>query len=192
MKAGTVAYLAAMLTGCENMPGTKEQQGAVIGGASGAAVGAVIGGEKNRVLGAVLGGALGAAGGYVIAANKDKILGKDSQAADEAARKSQERPATAEDARNATTADLNADGFVTLDEVVALKQAGFTDSQMLDRLRATDQVFDLTDDQKEYLQNQGVSRRVVDQMAEINREQRQQILNERRDVIGQPQTRQAN
>src|ERR1041384_356033 len=93
------------LAGCSNLPGNPQQQGAVIGGASGAAVGAAV--TKNHALGAIIGGAVGAAGGYVVGANKDKIIGKDKDAANEAARKSQEAPATPEQARVAATADIN-------------------------------------------------------------------------------------
>jgi hypothetical protein len=73
-----------------------------------------------------------------------------------------------EQARTATTADLNNDGFVTLDEVVAMKQAGLTDSEMIERLRATRQVFQLTDEQRRYLADRGVSSVVVDQMVAMN------------------------
>jgi hypothetical protein len=179
----TVAILAT--TGCSNLPGNPQQQGAVIGGASGAAVGAAV--TKNRALGAIIGGAVGAAGGYVVGANKDKILGKDKEGATEAERKSQETPATAEQARNAVTADVNSDGFVTLDEVVALEQTGLTDDQLIEKLRATNQVFELTEEQKRYLMDRGVSRTVVDRMATLN----QDTLEHPRpsdSVIGRPST----
>ncbi len=174
-------------TSCERLPGSKPQQGAVIGGVSGAAVGAAVGGREHRVLGAILGGALGAGGGYVIGANSDRITGKDTEAAKTAANKSQAEPATAQDAMQAATADLNNDGFVTLDEVVAMKQAGFSDEKMLEKLKATNQVFELTPDQKKYLTDRGVSPEVVAQMEEINKEERQQLLNATsQDVISQP------
>jgi hypothetical protein len=160
----TISILA--ITGCANMPGSDEQQGAVIGGASGAAVGAAV--TKNRALGAVIGGAVGAAGGYVIGKNMDKIKGEDSREAEEAARRSAENPATVQDVRNAATADVNNDGFVTLDEVVAMEQAGLTDEEMIQRLRATNQVFELTEEQKRYLTERGVSQTVVDQLARLN------------------------
>jgi hypothetical protein len=178
------SLLGLLLPGCSNLPGDKGSQGAVIGGVSGAAVGAAVGGEKHRVLGALLGGALGAGGGYVIGANSDKITGKDRDSADVAAQKSQQNPASAEDALKATTADVNSDGFVTLDEVVAMKQAGLTDEQMLQRMRATDQVFELTAEQKKYLTDRGVSSSVVNQMEKINSEKRQELLGTRGDVIG--------
>ena len=181
------AVLASFLlgcVGCKELPGNKEEQGAVIGGLGGAAAGAAVGGEKHRVLGALLGAAIGAGGGYVIGANSDKIMGKDTQAATQAQQNAQQNPATAAQARSATTADINHDGFVTLDEVVAMKQAGLSDSEMLSRLRATDQVFELTSDQQKYLRDRGVSQNVISQMDTINQDKKQQLLNQRSDVIG--------
>lgn len=161
-----VALLAA---GCSNLPGTSKQQGAVIGGAGGAVAGAAIGGEHHRMLGALLGGALGAGGGYVVGANKDKISGNDTSGAQQANQTAQAQPATPEQARTSTTADLNHDGFVTLDEVVAMRKAGLSDQEMIDRLRATGQVFELTPEQQRFLLDQGVSQSVVNQMQNLNR-----------------------
>jgi hypothetical protein len=165
-KAITSIAALASFTACSNLPGNNQQQGAVIGGASGAAVGAAV--THNHALGAIIGGAVGAAGGYVVGANKDKIFGKDNSSAAEAERKSQEAPATPQQALSAATADINNDGFVTLDEVVALRQAGVTDEQMIQKLRATNQVFNLNDEQKRYLLDRGVSQSVIDQMATLN------------------------
>ena len=54
---------------------SKAAKGAVIGGATGAAAGAVIN-KKNRAVGAVIGGVLGAGGGYVIGRDMDKKDGR--------------------------------------------------------------------------------------------------------------------
>jgi hypothetical protein len=170
-----VGLSAISLVGCENLPGSKGTQGAVVGGAGGATVGAAVAGH-NRLLGALLGGAVGAAGGYVVGANSDRILGRDHDSAEAAARHSQEHPVTAQDALRATSADINNDGFVTLDEVVAMRDAGLTDAQMLDRMRATSQVFELTQDQRQYLMDRGVSRFVIDQMESINKSTRDRLL----------------
>lgn len=178
--------LTACFTGCSNLPGNKQQQGAVIGGLGGAAAGAAIGGENHRLLGAVLGGALGAGGGYVVGANSDRILNRDTSGAQTATQTAQTTPATAQDAAKATTADLNSDGFVTLDEVAALHQAGLSDQQMISRLQATGQVFELTSEQQEYLTNQGVSRSVVDQMENLNRETRERLSSKPQGTISQP------
>ena len=151
--------------GCSNLPGSPGQQGAVVGGASGAAVGAAV--TQNHALGALIGGAVGAAGGYVVGHNKDKILGTDSH--EKASRKAQETPVTPDQARAATTADINRDGYVTMDEVVALKAAGLSDNDIIQRLQSTGQVFDLTEDQKRYLLVQGVTQPVIDSMVVMNR-----------------------
>lgn len=177
-----ICPILIFLAACENLPGNRRSQGAVIGGAAGAAAGAAVA-KGNRGLGALIGGVLGAGGGYVIAAKTDKIENGDQQAATQASRQSQERPATAAQAANARTADLNGDGFVTLDEVVAMRDAGFSDGQMLDRLRATDQVFELNAEQEQYLMDHGVSRSVVNQMGQIN--QNRTFSNRRTDVISQ-------
>ncbi len=167
-QTGIVALSIVAMTGCANLPGSDQQQGAVIGGATGAAVGAAV--SKNRALGAVIGGAVGAAGGYVVGANKDKITGTDRQEAERAAEKAETSPATPQEARAAATADVNNDGFVTLDEVVALEEASLTDDQIIDRLRATKQVFVLSQEQKRYLLDRGVSQNVIDQLETLNQD----------------------
>ena len=186
-KLSVVVSFAIALVACENMPGSRGQQGAVIGGAAGAAAGAAIA-KDHGLLGALIGGVLGAGGGYVIAANTDKIDSNDKNSATSATRKAQENPATAEDARQSMTADLNLDGFVTLDEVVAMKEASFSDEKMIERLKATDQVFELTADQEKYLSDRGVSRSVIQQMAQINQDKRDAVLKSRTDAISQPAT----
>lgn len=170
------ASLAAMpLAACEELPGEEEEQGAVIGGAAGAAAGAAIY-EENRLLGALIGGLLGAGGGYLIGSNMDHLQDEDQEAAREAVEEAQRDPATADDVHDAATADLNEDGFVTLDEVVAMESAGLTDQDMLDRLEATNQVFELTPEQEQYLIDRGVSRYVVNRMENLNREIRDQLI----------------
>jgi hypothetical protein len=171
-----IALASLMLVGCENLPGTKGQQGAVIGGATGAATGAVIGGEKHRGTGAVIGGVLGAAGGYVLGANSDKVIGNNRDDADAAGRRAQTTPATVEQARSAKTADVNSDGYVTLDEVSAMRDAGLSDEQMLRRLEATGQVFDLNEESKRYLRDHGVSENVIREMQNLNASRRQTVI----------------
>jgi len=171
-----VALAGALLTGCENLPGNKPTQGAVIGGATGAAAGAVIGGEKHRAMGAVLGGVVGGAGGYVIGANSDKILGRDHEDAEKVGQRAKTTPVTAEQARAASTADVNGDGYVTLDEVTAMRDAGLSDREMLNRLEATGQVFDLSEESKQYLRAHGISENVISEMQRLNQTRREQLL----------------
>lgn len=54
---------------------SKAAKGAVIGGVTGAATGAVIN-KKNRAVGAVIGGVVGAGGGYVLGRGMDKKDGR--------------------------------------------------------------------------------------------------------------------
>jgi len=53
---------------------SKATKGGVIGGASGAVLGAII--SKNKVTGAVIGGVVGAAGGYIFGRSQDKKDGR--------------------------------------------------------------------------------------------------------------------
>ena len=162
------------LVGCSNLPGSGKTQGAVIGGAGGAIAGAAIG-RRNPLLGALIGGALGAGGGYLIGAHVDKTRDPDRYH-DEAVRASRDaeaRPARASDVTRdsrSQTADLNNDGYVTMDEVVAMRKAGLSDSEMIRRLQDTNQVFDLTPSQEQYLREQGVDRRVIDAMLNMGRD----------------------
>lgn len=161
----------APLTGCEDLPGDEKTQGAVIGGIGGAVAGAALGGDDNRLLGALIGGALGAGGGYLIGSQLDKADDEDD--AREANQRAKDNPVTMEEARRASTADVNNDGYVTLDEVVALEKAGLADDEIIRKLEKTDQFFELTNEQEEYLADRGVSQRVIDRMEEINPEVRE-------------------
>jgi hypothetical protein len=187
--AGSLA-LSPMMVGCEQLPGDEKTQGAVIGGLAGAGAGALIGGKEHRLLGALIGGAAGAGGGYLIGANWDKITGKDKDHSRDEAVKANERaqknPADPKDVERAKTADLNDDGFVTLDEVVAMDKAGLSDREMIRRLERTQQYFELTEEQEQYLQDNGVSRDVVVALRTMNPEQPRQASDK---VIGSERER---
>jgi len=162
----------APFVGCESLPGDEKSQGAVIGGVGGALAGAAVAGDDDRLIGALIGGALGAGGGYLIGMEVDKRNDDKDKTREEAIRASQEaerNPATAEAAANAKTADVNADGFVTLDEVVAMEKAGITDNEMIRRLERTQQYFELTPTQEGFLHERGVSDKVITAMRDINR-----------------------
>ncbi len=178
------AIFITLFSGCQTLPGTNEQQGAVGGAALGAILGSTI--AENHVFGALLGGALGAGGGYLIGANYEKLRGGDEEDrsdAQQAVTEATNHPATAEDVNNSSTADLNGDGFVTMDEVVAMDQAGLSNEEMSNRLKATGQVFDLNAEQKNRLIQAGVSPEVVAAMGSINKDKREQLLLERNEVI---------
>ena len=190
--AGSLA-LSPLMVGCENLPGDEKTQGAVIGGLAGAGAGALIGGKEHRLIGALIGGAAGAGGGYLIGAKWDKITHKDDkdrdQSRDEAMKaneRAQREPADPKDVERAKTADINDDGFVTLDEVVAMDKAGLSDREMIRRLERTQQYFELTDQQEQYLMDNGVSRDVVVALRTMNPEQPRQASDQ---VIGSDRDR---
>jgi hypothetical protein len=183
---GVAATLLGGTLGCEQLPGTPKEQGTAIGGVGGAVTGAALGGEHHRLLGALIGGAAGAGGGYLIGANSERIAHKDAAAAQEAMQRAQTAPATAEQARTAPTADLNGDGFVTMDEVVAMRQAGLPDQTIVERLRATGKVFELNPDQQRYLRERGISDRVISEITEVNRDVRDRLLGGQEGVISRP------
>jgi hypothetical protein len=159
------------LVGCDSLPGDKETQGAVIGGVGGALGGALVGGEDNRLLGALIGGALGAGGGWLIGSQLEKSDDKDDAVA--ADRRGRNNPVSASEARDARTADINGDGYITMDEVVAMEKADLSDSEMIERLERTGQFFELTRQQEEYLRDQGVSDRVIREMRSLNSDVRE-------------------
>jgi hypothetical protein len=163
------ALVLSPLAGCESLPGDKKTQGAVIGGVGGAAAGALVA-KDNRLIGGLIGGALGAGGGYLIGAQLDKTDAKNHDEAVRAARDAEARPAQASDVKNSDTADLNRDGYVTMDEVVAMKDARLSDSEMIRRLDKTNQVFELTEQQESYLRDRGVDSRVITAMLDMNRD----------------------
>lgn len=171
--------LMLAMVGCQDLPGTREQQTTAAGTAAGAAAGAVLADDDNQLLGALLGGALGAGGGYLVGANTDWFAEDEvdtSAEAQQAVREAQRDPATAEEAETADTADVNQDGFVTMDELIAMENAGLSDDQILERLRATDAVFDLNREQADRLTTAGLSPEVVNQLETINRDERNQII----------------
>lgn len=181
-----VAALAfASLVACERLPVGAGAQGAVVGGVAGAVIGDEVG---DGLWGSLLGGALGAAGGYLIGANVEEWFGGEPNRdeAIAAVNEAQADPATAEDVYASATADLNGDGFVTMDELLAMENAGLGDEEILNRLRATDQVYVLSPEQKDYLINAGMSPSVVYQLEEINREDRERFLSQRGAVISAP------
>ena len=167
--------------------GTREdraRQGAVLGGVGGAVVGAAS--SENPLLGALLGGALGAGGGYLIGANVGALRDGDAAAAsdaEDAIDRARRNPASPDDVRDARTADLNSDGFVTTDELVAMDRAGLSDTEMIERLEATGQIFELTSEQERRLREAGVSSYVISEMQRIRAYEREELLGQI-DVIG--------
>lgn len=66
-----IAALAVALSGCDSMGGSRTQQGAVMGGLGGAALGAALGPGK-ALQNAAIGGVAGVVGGSLIGNQMDK------------------------------------------------------------------------------------------------------------------------
>jgi hypothetical protein len=125
--------------------------------------------ERRRVFADLTGGNLGAGGGYLIGVVPEKVNGSAmSPEAIAASRRAEESPARPEDVRKSNTADLNGDGFVTLDELVAMRRAGLTDREMINRLHNTGALFLVTPEQERYLTDRGMSGAVVSALEEMN------------------------
>jgi hypothetical protein len=83
-------------------------------------------GKNKAPLGALIGRPSGP--GWVFdRAQKEKVDQKRRDEAMAAHQRAESKPATVADVEKARTADLNNDGFVTLDEVVAMERANLSD-----------------------------------------------------------------
>lgn len=163
--AAVTAVSLSLSAGCEELPGGEKEQGAVIGGAGGALAGGALA-EDNRALGALIGGLLGAGGGYLVGAQ----LEKNEEEAREAAEEARQNPATVDEVPDSDTADLDGNGFVTMDELLALKEAGLDSDEIIDRAEATDQVFQLSPQQEDELANAGYDRETLARLENVNRD----------------------
>ena len=163
-----LAMLALVMTivGCESNSGT----GAAVGGSSGAVAGGAAAGAAAGApaagVGAIVGGAVGAVGGAIIGASQDRSDADRTRAE----RASADNPALASAVVAGGTADINSDGFVTLDEIVALERSGLSDEEIIARCRNTQQIFTLSGDQQRALMDAGVSPRVAASLRDLNRE----------------------
>jgi hypothetical protein len=72
-------------------------------------------------------------------------------------------------AADSTSADLDGDGTVSVDEVVALGRTGLNDAEVLERLERTGRTFDLSTSQEDYLRVRGISDAVIARLPALNR-----------------------
>src|SRR5258708_28575948 len=117
----------------------------------------------------LVGDELGADGCMLIAAAPEKFEQHKTQEAIAASKRAEQSPMRVADVHNAMTADLNADHYVTLDEVVAMERAGLSDYEIVNRLRATPQVFSLTPQQEHYLTDRHVSKDIVNAIRDLQK-----------------------
>ncbi len=131
-----------LLIGCQSNK-TRVAEGTVAGGALGALAGGLIGGGK----GAGIGAAIGAAGGALIGSQIEKKPPQDAAAATQT-----------------TTADRNEAAQVSILQVVELSKQGTPDNVIIDKIKKSNSKFNLTQEDVNYLKNQGVSQKVIDAM----------------------------
>lgn len=111
-----------------------------------------------------MGADFGGGGGWVVGASPQLLANPDKAKLEAANQNAEQHPAAIAQVATATTADLNHDGFVTVDELLAMKRAGLPDSRMIDRLRATGDAFAVTPRQQQYLRDRGIDQKVIDAM----------------------------
>jgi hypothetical protein len=150
--------LLAGVAGCESNAGT----GALIGGAAGAGIGAIIGHNSHGRTGsgALIGGAAGAIGGALIGNEMDKKEAaerRDRDYDDYYARRS---------GRDAYRTDSRA---VTRDDVIEWTRRGDREDQILDRIDRSGTVFRLTARDENELRDNGVSENVIRAMKDTAR-----------------------
>lgn len=104
----------------------------------------------------------------LIAAAPERIRARDKIGAERVVEAASSFPAQASQVTPGSTADLNQDGFITGDELVALKQAGLTEAQIVQRIEATGQVFDLRPEDRAWLWSNGMEANLVDALEGLN------------------------
>jgi uncharacterized protein YcfJ len=161
MKFALFAALAAAAAGCES----KAANGALIGGAAGAGVGAIIGhNSHNRTAeGALIGGAAGAIGGGLIGNEMDKK--------DKREREYQEREYRASEYRDTSrgsSAPRN-NRPPTMDDIIYWSERGDRDGEIIDRIERSGAVYRLTGREENDLRDHGVSEDVIRAMKDSAR-----------------------
>ena len=127
----------ALLAGCETPPGPATTSGAVMGGATGALAGGIIGNQSRHAAGgALIGGAIGALAGALIGKDVDDHT---------RVRVVQGQP-------------------LTIEDIKILSHANISDDLIISQINATRTVYHLTSAQIIDLKQFGVSQKVMDYM----------------------------
>jgi hypothetical protein len=147
------------VVGCETKAGT----GALIGGAAGAGIGAIVGHNSHGRTGsgALIGGAVGALGGALIGNEMDK---KDKEEA------RRDRDSDDYYARRGTREPVRYESrAVTRDDVIEWTRRGDRDEQIIDRIDRSGTVFRLTARDENELRDLGVGESVIRVMKDTTR-----------------------
>ena len=110
----------------------------------------------------------GPAGGFIVGAVGTASHADAFDRARHANDQAEQHPAQVAEVFAHVIADLNGDGFITVDEITAMKRAGLTEQQLLDRLRQSKAVFSATPRQQLYLRDRGIPESVVKLVAGSN------------------------
>lgn len=175
------ALLALTLAGCANLPYSPKTEAAVAGAAAGAAASALLTDDEGG-MGTIVGALAGAGLGYVLASETDWFTNNQSQESHHHHSSSSHKrasflehlatarvqPATVASVYTDNDADLNGDGLVTMDEIVAMAHSDLSEDQVIARLKATEQVFFVSASQRQRLMSYGVSRDVVAQLEALD------------------------
>jgi hypothetical protein len=142
-KIGLSGLLLLSVCGCSGMSNT--EGGLLGGGLLGAGVGALA--TRGNPAGALIGGVAGAMIGGVAGSAQDAR---------------QDRRAYAQAQANAVAVATR--NQMTINDVVQLSQSRTSDELIIGQMNSTNSVFSLTTDDLRYLQDQGVSQRVIAEM----------------------------
>jgi hypothetical protein len=130
--------------------------------------------SDSHAISDLVGGSLGAGGGFLIGIPQQNAKLDDAaklrDGAIDASRRAERNPVKVEVADTTESADLNADGFLTTDEIVAMRQAHLSDREIMDRLVRSDFRFQITAFQETYLRDRGVGDAVIRGMRAMSRD----------------------
>lgn len=144
--------------GCANSP-NRAVEGSVIGGLLGAGAGAIIGNQghdrdEGRTRGALIGGAIGAIGGALAGSQMQKQPAAGSQQAESG---------SIQTAQSANQVQLNPNQL-SLPQIADLAKQNVHEDVIIDRIRLTNSKYQLTQSDVDYLQQNGVSQKVIMEM----------------------------
>ena len=145
--------LVCVFAGCESNK-TRVAEGAVIGGLLGGAAGGIIGHQSgNAGAGAGIGIAAGAVTGAIIGSQMNKPQKKEqAQTTSEATQGTQTQEAKVEN------------GQLSIEQIVQMHKQGLKDDEIIAKIKSTNSKFNLSADGSNYLEEQGVSQKVIDAM----------------------------
>ena len=124
--------------------------------------------SQQRSVAALANEAAGPGGGWIIAASPEMLRTHSLGSARKVNQQAEQQPVRHTDAENSPNADLNHDGFVTMDEILALKRAGLTSNDIIDHVRQTPMTFELSDRQQQYLKDRAIDQSVINAMLQMN------------------------